>query len=513
MRTSQLFRDALQIARRAERAARGLPPPRSADLPAIGRRHLLKLLGGTAAALSAPPAFGGRRAGSVAIVGGGLAGLNALRVLSEAGIEARLYEARRRLGGRVFTVADGLVPGIAVEMGGQFVNSDHADMIALAKRFGIGLVDRKALGGSEQIIADRRRIDPALIARELGPIAAQIARDSEALDAGFETAAPALDRLSVAAYLHRHRALIRSDIVRDLVVHTVRTEFGVEPDEASAIELIFNLPTVEGEAFETLGTSDERFMIEGGSARIVEALAAGQQGRIETGRPLVALRQAGDQVMLRFADGGTATADRVILTLPASVMGDVDHGGLFAAPWRALAAELRLGRNEKLNAAYARRVWEPAMGAGGSSWSCGAMPGFAEVWEASAGQPGTAGVLTWFFGGDQVGGMTRKTLRRAVEAETGEVMGDLAGASLDGMQLTRWQADRFARGAYVNFRPGQLTRFGGLLWLEENGVATQLAKSGPVLFAGEHLSDAWPGYMNGGAQTGRLAAQAILAGA
>jgi len=33
----------------------------------------------------------------------------------------------------------------------------------------------------------------------------------------------------------------------------------------------------------------------------------------------------------------------------------------------------------------------------------------------------------------------------------------------------------------------------------------------PVYLAGEHVSDAWPGYMNGAAQTGRLAAQAILA--
>ena len=68
-----------------------------------------------------------------------------------------------------------------------------------------------------------------------------------------------------------------------------------------------------------------------------------------------------------------------------------------------------------------------------------------------------------------------------------------------------------ARGAYVNVRPGQLTRFGGHLWVEEDdGSASQQARSGPVLFAGEHLSDAWPGYMNGAAQTGRLAAQAII---
>ena len=55
-----------------------------------------------------------------------------------------------------------------------------------------------------------------------------------------------------------------------------------------------------------------------------------------------------------------------------------------------------------------------------------------------------------------------------------------------------------------------LREAGPLFWLEDNGKATQVPAAGPLVFAGEHLSDAWPGYMNGGAQTGRLAAQAVL---
>ena len=75
---------------------------------------------------------------------------------------------------------------------------------------------------------------------------------------------------------------------------------------------------------------------------------------------------------------------------------------------------------------------------------------------------------------------------------------------------TNWTNDRFARGGYSCFKPGQLTRYAGLFWLEEDGKAAQSPVVGPLVFAGEHLSDAWPGYMNGGAQTGRLAAQAVL---
>lgn len=515
MRLSRALRDGLQIARRTDRARRGLAPPLATALPAIGRRHLLKLLGAAAALPAAGPALAQSRARSVAIVGGGLAGLNALRLLTEAGVDARLYEARRRIGGRVFTSQTG---GFPMEMGGQFVNSDHADMIGLAELFGLTLFDRRTLAGREQIIRDRRIIDAATIARALAPLATQIARDSEALDADFDAAAPGLDALSVAAYLDRHQALIGAPVVRTLVEQTVRTEYGAEPHEASALELIFNLPTVDGEAFETLGTSDERYVIEGGSSRIVEALAASLAGRIETGRQLVALAPAAaGQVSLRFADGAAVTVDRVILTLPASVLPDIDHGGLFAEPWRAFAGEVRLGRNEKLNAAYRERVWAPGMGLAGmglagATWDGNTAPAFGEVWDASAGQAGPGGVLSWFLGGDQVEGAAREALRRSLEDSVGASMGDLAGAALDVSQRTHWQEDRFTRGAYVNFRPGQLTRFGSLLWVEEDGAASQVAKSGPVLFAGEHVSDAWPGYMNGAAQTGRLAAQAILDG-
>jgi monoamine oxidase len=65
-----------------------------------------------------------------------------------------------------------------------------------------------------------------------------------------------------------------------LLEATSRTEYGVEPELASAIELIFNLPTVEGERAEVLGGADERYVIEGGSSALVEAMTAHYSDRI-----------------------------------------------------------------------------------------------------------------------------------------------------------------------------------------------------------------------------------------
>ena len=75
---------------------------------------------------------------------------------------------------------------------------------------------------------------------------------------------------------------------------------------------------------------------------------------------------------------------------------------------------------------------------------------------------------------------------------------------------TDWSRDRFTQGAYSNFKPGQLSTFRDFFYVESDDPREQRSvQVGNLVFAGEHLSDAFSGYMNGGAQTGRLAAQLV----
>ena len=514
MHGSTIVRRALELARRRHREAAGLAPPLPGS-SGIGRRSLLKAMGATAGLAALPLASCVRpRTGEVAIVGGGLAGLVALRTLTEAGIPARLYEARRRIGGRVFTRTDFPIEGAWIEMGGQLVNTNHADMRKLAEAFELPLIDTRELGGVDQAVRDRELIAEATLAAALGPIAAQIAEDAARVDADWEGAGVEIDRLSVAAYLDRHGNRIGEPAVRRLLEQSIRTEYGCEPGEASALELLWNLPTVEGQAYEVLGDSDERFIVTGGSQRITDALAEAHADRIERGRRLTALAPAdGGAVTLRFDSGEDVTAERAILAIPPALLGEIDHGGLLGPDWQAFAREVRLGANEKLNAVYAAKPWTATpMGIDGATWDLGEAARFSEVWECTGGQPQAGGVLSWYFGGKQTEALGEEGLRAGLESSVGTAMGDLGAAAQSYAARTGWGADPFTRGAYVNFGPGQLTRFGGLLWVEEDdGTASQIARSGPILFAGEHLSDEWAGFMNGAAQTGRLAAETIIA--
>lgn len=511
MRSGGLFWSALAAARRQNLAAAGEAAPVAAQ-PGATRRALLRgfAAGGVAAAIpTAAPARTG--IGRVAIIGGGIAGLSALHHLLEAGVDARLYEAGPRLGGRVFTQRSAAGP--AFELGAQLVNSDHDDMRALTAQFGIKLIDRKAEPHRSIVVTGGRTVAETELAEALGPIAAQIGRDADRIDAD-PNALRVFDAMSVADYLDRHAALIPAAWVRGLLETTGRTEYGAEPDATSALSLLFNLPTVDGERADILGGSDERYAISGGSSTLIDALAMRHATQIETGRVLRRVERATGGVTLTFANGTTERADAVIVAVPAPKTRQIDFAVPLPAKWRHFIGAMTLGRNEKILAAADSPRWREAIGGGGDVWHAGARGSWASGWDGSVQGAEGPPVWTWYLGGDATDDRDpAQTLAARYASDARMALGDLAAACADApVRRTAWHRDPLIGGSYGSYPPGHLTRFGSLLWMEgDDGAAVQSAPAlGRVIFAGEHLSDAFPGYMNGGAQTGRLAAQAIL---
>ena len=507
--TSPVWR-ALERARDMNLAAAGERASAPLSEGVSRRRVLAAIAGGVGlAALPRWPAFA-QTPLRVAVIGGGLAGLTALDTLRLRGIDATLYEARAATGGRTRSVRGVFAREFAFDEGAQLVNTDHEDLLGLIRRFGLRLVDRRGFGRARELQIGRNggAASERALAFQLRGIAARISADSDRIDGGDDAVARDIDALSVAQYLDRHR--LRPGDARDALEAAIRTEYGAEPSEASALQLIFNLPTVEGRRVHRLTNSDERYLVSGGTAQIAAALAAEHEGAIHLNKRLAAVDFTGDPVRLRFADGAQESADRVILALPVSLLREVEFAGPLPPLWRSAIDEVRLGRNEKVIVGYERPAWRRTIGFGGAVWAAGQ---FSAIWDAVSLAPADGpGALCYYLGGDQVDAAARREsaeLARDFSSAAARVLPGLPAPN-GRVRRTRWCDDPLTRGAYSSFRPGQITRFAPLFASEGEGAA-RASQAGPLLFAGEWLSESWSGFMNGAVQTGRLAAEAAMA--
>jgi monoamine oxidase len=537
MTHSLLFRKliyALQEARRLNLQSNGQPLPISKSLISKSliskssrhwtRRRFVRnltLAGGAALTSGSLPsvqrALSQGKMPAIAIVGGGIAGLNAAYQLKKAGLKATVYEASNRIGGRIQSLTGAIGEGLVTDLGGSLINTDHADMLALAKEFNLKLFSRAEdvkqlkFPGTAYFFENRMRSEEE-VAENLRPLALQIAKDSALLDQDYEKFAPEFDRLSVKQYLDRHADKFLAPFIRTLVENTLRTEYGVEADSASALLVIGILPVVKGQSVDLLSYSDEVFSVQGGSGQIIERLASALKGQIQTQNRLIKLQAKGKGYRLTFANQAVVDADYVIISIPFTLLRAVELQVVLPPTLSKFIQEGDLGANDKLFAGFSQKVWRKPNGFVGEIWT---DLGFAEAWDETERQTNRKdGALNFFLGGNQV-----KILESGSVQTVGKQFLSRFEAAIPGAQAaatgrflrTQWTQNPFSKGAYSTFSPGQLTAFRKFFYIESDKPSErQDVAVGNLIFAGEHLSDEFYGFMNGGAQTGRLAAQVVM---
>jgi monoamine oxidase len=467
--------------------ATGAPPVGELVAMPLRRRALL------AAAALAPLPLRARPLPSarIAVVGAGLAGLVAAHRLVEAGArDVTVYDANQRSGGRILSGRGTVGEGSLVELGGSFIDSDHADMQALAREFALPLEDsagdpaaaRIHIAGSSRSIAD--------IATEAAPMVARLA----AIRAGGDAAKATEDRRSAAALLD---ALSISGWLRRLLDIGLTQEMGLDPGQMSALYLVDFFAPDPAQPRRGLFSSDQRYQIAGGNDRLPAALAARLGARIRHGMRLESLRPRGRAYALGFG-GREVVADMVVLTLPGTMLRRVAIDVPLPPLTRRAIRDLGYGANAKLFAGLSARPWRAQGLSGETTNDLGSQTSWEDHGQAGAGR----GTLTFFAGGGLGRGYRAGAPTARVQALTAALEPALPGlATAFGGRAGRmhWPANPYVGGSYSCFGPGQYAGFSGA-W----------APAERLIFAGEHTSDAWSGYMNGAAESGRLAAERVI---
>ena len=123
---------------------------------ALTRRRLLRLSAAAAGAAALSPVFKWSAYAkeeaprSIAIIGGGVAGLTAAYRLQAAGMKPVVFEASNRWGGRMFTQYD-FYKGMFCELGGEFVDTNHEDLQKLGTKLGVEMQKLATEGDGEDL--------------------------------------------------------------------------------------------------------------------------------------------------------------------------------------------------------------------------------------------------------------------------------------------------------------------------------------------------------------------------
>jgi monoamine oxidase len=401
----------------------------------------------------------------VAIIGAGAAGLGAAHTLQGSGLSVIVLEARNRLGGRAWTVQAS--PEVIFDVGcGWLHSADKNSFVAIAKHLNFVVNTDlppwrdRAFG---EVFPERERDE---FAREID---AFYDRVSEAAEAGED--APAERYLEPG---NRWNPMINA-------VSTYVN--GCELDRVSILDM---------DAYEDTYFN---WRVRAGYGALIAAYGASFPVALNCNVSLI--DHSGRRIRIETSSG-TLTADRVIVTVPTSLI--ADEAIRFSPPLPAkvdAAAGLPLGVNDKVVLALEDAEAFPKEGNLRGATMRTAM-GTYHI--RPFGQP----CIDGFFGG---------TFARELEDagdgafaaqsidEIADYLGNDIRRKLKPLAESRWGHDPFARGAYSHALPGHA------------GDRAVLAApvDGRLFFAGEATSPNFFTTAHGARDSGERAAKEVLA--
>ena len=243
-----------------------------------------------------------------------------------------------------------------------------------------------------------------------------------------------------------------------------------------------------------LGGSPERWQkIVGGTDMLPKAFAQRLGEKIHYGSPVVRIEQDAQQARVVFLKSGqrqTLTADRVLCTIPFSVLRNIELPALSERK-RDVIKNTRYDAVSRVYLQTRTRFWEDK-GLNGFAFTSGAI----EIWQPTWSQPGSRGILMTYARPGEAEKITKLKENERVATtltQLDEIFGGLK-ENFERGATKCWMDDEWSRGAWA---------FVGF-----SNFFTGVAPDERIHFAGEHLS-AWSSWMQGALSSGLRAVKEI----